>query len=150
MKKKKFFSFLQFFWHDKKKKGASKEYMSSQQIEVLKARLEEFMVQKQPFLKQGYSIKDMSNDLDIPAYQLSGFINRNIGMHFNDFLNKSRIKYCESLIKNNMALKTNLKELAFKCGFNNRNSFTTAFKKLSLIHISEPTRLLSISYAVFC
>src|SRR5678815_1353527 len=25
-----------------------------------------------------------------------------------------------------------------------------AVKKLSLIHISEPTRLLSISYAVFC
>ena len=131
MKKKKFFSFLQFFWHDKKKKGGSKEYMSSQQIEVLKARLEEFMEQKQPFLKQGYSIKDMSNDLDIPAYQLSGFINRTIGMHFNDFLNKSRIKYCEDLIKNNLALKTNLKELAFKCGFNNRNSFTTAFKKFT-------------------
>jgi hypothetical protein len=56
--------------------------MSSQQIEVLKARLEEFMEQKQPFLKQGYSIKDMSNDLDIPAYQLSGFINRNIGNAF--------------------------------------------------------------------
>jgi len=74
--------------------------MSSQQIEVLKVRLEEFMEQKQPFLKQGYSIKDMSNDLDIPAYQLSGFINRNIGVHFNDFLNKSRIKYCENLIKN--------------------------------------------------
>ena len=131
MKKKKFFSFLQFFWHDKKKKGSSKEYLSSHQIEVLKARLEEFMEQKQPYLKPGYSIKDMSNDLDIPAYQLSGFINRTIGMHFNDFLNKSRIKYCEDLIKNNLALKTNLKELAFKCGFNNRNSFTTAFKKFT-------------------
>ena len=69
MKKKKFFSFLQFFWHDKKKGGGSKEYMSSQQVEVLKARLEELMEQKQPFLKPGYSIKDMSNDLDIPAYQ---------------------------------------------------------------------------------
>ena len=114
MKKKNFFSFLQFFWHDKKKKGGSKEYMSSQQIEVLKTRLEEFMEQKQPFLKPGYSIKDMSNDLDIPAYQLSGFINRNIGMHFNDFLNKSRIKYCENLIKNNLALKTNLKGTCFQ------------------------------------
>src|SRR5678816_3289742 len=27
---------------------------------------------------------------------------------------------------------------------------TLSFKDLSLIHISEPTRLLSISYAVFC
>eukprot|EP00658_Telonema_sp_P-2_P018020 TRINITY_DN17048_c0_g1_i1.p1 TRINITY_DN17048_c0_g1~~TRINITY_DN17048_c0_g1_i1.p1 ORF type:complete len:151 (+),score=44.50 TRINITY_DN17048_c0_g1_i1:67-519(+) len=29
-------------------------------------------------------------------------------------------------------------------------SLTSLRKKLSLIHISEPTRLLSISYAVFC
>ena len=140
MKKKNFFSFLQFFWHDKKKKSGTREYMSSQQIELLKTRLEEFMEQKQPFLRQGYSIKDMSNDLDMPAYQLSGFINRNMGMHFNDFLNKSRIKYCENLIRNNLALKTNLKELAFKCGFNNRNSFTTAFKKFTGQTPSDYTR----------
>src|SRR5678815_123663 len=30
------------------------------------------------------------------------------------------------------------------------HSFRTIAKRLSLIHISEPTRLLSISYAVFC
>src|SRR5678815_1753635 len=29
-------------------------------------------------------------------------------------------------------------------------SFLAALRELSLIHISEPTRLLSISYAVFC
>ena len=30
------------------------------------------------------------------------------------------------------------------------NLYSTGVSKLSLIHISEPTRLLSISYAVFC
>eukprot|EP00658_Telonema_sp_P-2_P006195 TRINITY_DN12362_c0_g1_i1.p2 TRINITY_DN12362_c0_g1~~TRINITY_DN12362_c0_g1_i1.p2 ORF type:complete len:110 (+),score=16.82 TRINITY_DN12362_c0_g1_i1:464-793(+) len=30
------------------------------------------------------------------------------------------------------------------------HTLTITDKKLSLIHISEPTRLLSISYAVFC
>ena len=32
----------------------------------------------------------------------------------------------------------------------NKRSMTLNLKHLSLIHISEPTRLLSISYAVFC
>ena len=48
MKRKNFFSFLQFFWHDKKRKGGGKEYMSSQQIEVLKARLGEFSGSEKP------------------------------------------------------------------------------------------------------
>jgi AraC-like DNA-binding protein len=130
MKKKGFFSFLDFFWKNKKRRRGTKEYMSSQQIELLKSRLEEFMQQQQPFLKPGYSIKDMSNDLDIPSYQLSGFINRNIGMHFNDFLNRYRVNYCEKLMKT-LNSKISLKELAYKCGFNNRNSFTTAFKKFT-------------------
>jgi len=76
-------------------------------------------------------LKQLAEDTQIPLHHLSAVINQHYGMHFNDFLNKSRIKYCENLIKNNLALKTNLKELAFKCGFNNRNSFTTAFKKFT-------------------
>ncbi len=130
MKKKRFFGFLDFLWKNKKKKTGTKEYMSSQQIETLKSRLEEFMEHQQPFLKPGYSIKDMSNDLEIPSYQLSGFINRTIGMHFNDFLNSYRVRYCEKLMES-LSVKVSLKEIAFKCGFNNRNSFTTAFKKFT-------------------
>ena len=130
MKKKRFFGFLDFIWKNKKKKTGAKEYMTSQQIATLRTRLEEFMELQKPFLKPGYSIKDLSNDLEIPSYQLSGFINRNIGMHFNDFLNRYRVKYCEMLMKT-ISVKISLKELAFKCGFNNRNSFTTAFKKFT-------------------
>eukprot|EP00658_Telonema_sp_P-2_P022901 TRINITY_DN19171_c0_g1_i8.p1 TRINITY_DN19171_c0_g1~~TRINITY_DN19171_c0_g1_i8.p1 ORF type:complete len:187 (+),score=55.92 TRINITY_DN19171_c0_g1_i8:195-755(+) len=37
-----------------------------------------------------------------------------------------------------------------KCGSTNKVHLILKHKNLSLIHISEPTRLLSISYAVFC
>eukprot|EP00658_Telonema_sp_P-2_P021675 TRINITY_DN18643_c0_g1_i1.p1 TRINITY_DN18643_c0_g1~~TRINITY_DN18643_c0_g1_i1.p1 ORF type:complete len:197 (+),score=33.80 TRINITY_DN18643_c0_g1_i1:89-679(+) len=36
------------------------------------------------------------------------------------------------------------------CGVWTRREWTDQLRTLSLIHISEPTRLLSISYAVFC
>ena len=65
--KKNFLAFYSF-WHDKKRKGTSKEYMSSQQIEVLKTTEE--LWSRNSLFKQGYSIKDMSNDLDIPVYYL--------------------------------------------------------------------------------
>ena len=37
-----------------------------------------------------------------------------------------------------------------QCSIALRVTFASADEGLSLIHISEPTRLLSISYAVFC
>lgn len=89
------------------------------------------MLQQKPFLKPHYKLKDLSEDLQMPLHQLSAFLNKRLGMHFTDYLNQFRIKYCEELIKNEQPGKVNLKELVPKCGFHNRNTFTTAFKKFT-------------------
>ena len=52
-------------------------------------------------------------------------------MHFSDYLNRFRIEYCERIMNDTSAGAFSFKELAFKCGFNNRNTFTTAFKKFT-------------------
>ena len=89
------------------------------------------MLQQKPFLKPHYKLKDLSEDLQMPLHLLSAFLNKRLGMHFTDYLNQFRIKYCEELIKNEQPGKVNLKELVSKCGFHNRNTFTTAFKKFT-------------------
>src|SRR5678815_1724010 len=52
---------------------------------------------------------------------------------------KSYLLYIPLLVKRNSSVHKI---------FSNKSG--TSLKRLSLIHISEPTRLLSISYAVFC
>src|SRR5678816_4094937 len=42
------------------------------------------------------------------------------------------------------------RDIGVVCNLPNRNGAVVLPMSLSLIHISEPTRLLSISYAVFC
>ena len=70
--------------------------------------------------------------MKIPAYQLSAFLNREIGLNFNDYLNQQRVRYCRRiLIQKGMVHQLNLKGLALQCGFNNRNTLTTAFKKFT-------------------
>lgn len=100
-------------------------------VDLIRMRINTYMMQQQPFLKQHYKLKDLAQDLQMPLHQLSAFLNKRLGMHFTDYLNQFRIKYCEELIKNEKPGRINLKELVVKCGFHNRNTFTTAFKKFT-------------------
>jgi YesN/AraC family two-component response regulator len=100
-------------------------------IDILRNRLNAFMLQQQPYLQEHYSLRDLSTDMDIPLHQLSAFLNKHVGMHFNDYLNQFRIRHCEELIKKEVPGRVNLKELVYKCGFHNRNTFASAFKKFT-------------------
>jgi AraC-like DNA-binding protein len=90
-----------------------------------------FMSESKAFLRSRYAIRNLADDVNIPSYQLSAFLNREIGLNFNDFLNYYRVKYCKELIKQGLISDLNLKGIALQCGFNNRNTFSTAFKKFT-------------------
>ena len=100
-------------------------------VDLIRARMNNYMLQQKPFLKPHYKLKDLAEDLQMPLHQLSAFLNKRLGMHFTDYLNQFRIKYCEDLIKNERSGRINMKDLVAKCGFHNRNTFTTAFKKFT-------------------
>ena len=97
----------------------------------ISAQLYSFMVAYKSFLHPQYSIHDLSNSINIPSYQLSAFLNRELGYNFNDYLNRLRIGHCQKLMKSGAVDQLNMHGLAFECGFHNRNSFTTAFKKFT-------------------
>ena len=136
--KKNIFSFFRDLI--KGKKPAEERMVGNKTVELLKYNLEELMYKKKPFLKPGYTIKDLSDELGLPSYQLSSFINHKLGMNFSDYLNQFRIKYCEEIIKKEGGGKLNLQQLAARCGFQNRNTFTTAFKKFTGRTPSEYTK----------
>lgn len=89
------------------------------------------------FLKPGYSIHDLSRDINIPAYQISKSLNAFKGLGFVDFINQKRIQYCINKFNHGEWLNHTLEAVAFDCGFSNRNSFTKAFKKTMGVSPSE-------------
>lgn len=100
-------------------------------VDMLQYRLEQWMHEKKPFLRPGYTIKQLAEDLHTPAWQLSAHINHRMGMHFSDYINQYRIKYCEQLIQSGAAVKLSMNELGARCGFQNRTTFSNAFKKFT-------------------
>lgn len=95
----------------------------------------EIMKRDKPFLKQGFTIQDLSTQTGIPVYQLSPFINGQFKLNFTSWVNHYRIEYfLEQAIENqNMTLEA----LANNAGFKSRTTFISAFKKEKGVTPSE-------------
>ena len=104
-------------------------YLDYETVKTLQTRLETLMQTETPFLKQGYSSVDLANDLAIQPYQLSALLNHSIGANFNDYINERRIRFCLQQIKKGHWKGLTLEGIGFECGFSNRNTFTSSFKK---------------------
>jgi AraC-like DNA-binding protein len=105
--------------------------LTQKQIGYIKHELESLFETKQPFLQHGYILQDLSNTLSIPLHQLSALINHEYKMNFNDLINKYRVEYAIELYNSGRHENLNINGLATESGFNNRNSFTMAFKKFT-------------------
>ena len=100
-------------------------------MDQIHVRIQEFLSGKKAFLQQRYSLSQLALDIDIPRHHLSTFINRYYDINFNDLINKYRVSYSKEMIINGEWKQKKLSAIAEESGFNNRNTFTTAFKKLT-------------------
>lgn len=131
MKKQNFLGFLRSLLWGRKHRKKWLLPISEESIEDLQWRLINLLEQKKPFLQQGYRLKDMAVELNIHEYQLSAFLNQVMRIHFTELLNQYRIAHCIKLLESRTVEKPNVKDMINQCGFRNRNTFTTAFKKFT-------------------
>jgi len=111
--------------------------MSQERIAGIQENIRDHFSRNKPFLKHGYSLRMLSEEIHLPLHQLSAFINSYYKMNFNDFVNEYRILSCiEKLLKKEWELKK-LESIAEDSGFSNRNTFTSAFKKATGLNPSE-------------
>ena len=97
----------------------------------MNAAIKEVLESKKPFLQQRYSLKELAIDTQIPLHHLSAFINHYCQMNFNDFINEYRVQYSQEKMRNHECTYKKLETIAKESGFNNRNTFTAAFKKVT-------------------
>ena len=103
---------------------------SLEQRASFKQKIDFHFVQNAPFIKEGYSINDLSTELNIPVYLLSTFINEEYKVNFNEWINDFRIDYLSNLLKTSPKhLKFTLESLGNQVGFSSRSAFNSALKK---------------------
>jgi AraC-like DNA-binding protein len=100
-----------------------------QKMEEALLKMEALLEEKKNFLTEGYSVHNFSEDINIPAYQISKILATLKGFGFVDYINQKRIKYCIAKLDDGAWNKFTLEAVATECGFSNRNTFTQAFIK---------------------
>lgn len=100
-------------------------------------RIEEVLEINKAYLQKGYTLADLAKDTKIPAYQLTHYINHIRNSTFHDLINRRRIEETCRIIQSGEFQHLTLEALAEKSGFNNRNSFSVAFKKFKGMKPSE-------------
>ena len=123
--------------HPENKNGNHPLFFSDEKMSHIDSVVRQFLTEKKPFLKHGYSLRHLSEDIQLPLHHLSAFINRYYRMNFNDFINEYRVYYCKIKIMNEEWKLKKLEAIAEESGFNNRNTFTSAFKKVTGLNPSE-------------
>jgi len=88
-------------------------------------------------LQHGYSLRQLSDETRIPLHHLSAFINKHYRMNFNDFINEYRVAHCKEKLLNGECKHKKLEAIAGESGFNNRNTFTSAFKRVTGMNPSD-------------
>jgi AraC-like DNA-binding protein len=109
----------------------NRQSLTHVQIVDYKQLIEVHFINNRPFLKQRYAIKDLANEMGIPSYLLSAFINQEYGINFSEFINDIRVSYLIDLVKQNpdYLSKYTLEVLGEMGGFNSRTAFILAVKR---------------------
>lgn len=108
-----------------------------QKLEEIKTAIDQGLEKHILFLKPGVTITELSKEIGFPVYQVTRCITHYTGMSFIDFINQKRIEYCAQKLDSGEWNHYKVEAISYKCGFNNRNSFTNAFKKFKGVSPSE-------------
>ena len=89
---------------------------------------------EKPYLEFEISLQDLSDKLSISTRNLSHVINKKFERNFYDFINHYRLE----LVKQNLKESNKpIKEIMYDCGFSNKATFNSIFKKNTALTPSQ-------------
>lgn len=124
--------------NDKEVDNGSGDNKSRTQLrnERLKVELEALLEIEKIYLNPELKITDVCCMLLTNRTYLSGFINQEFGLSFNELINRYRTLQAISLMKNDSQNLT-LNDIAIASGFGSISSFTRAFKNYTGINVTQ-------------
>ncbi len=112
-------------------KGINFKSRKNNQYEEVLRKLETHMQSNQPFLDENLNVAIISSQIYVPELKISKAIKYKFGINFPEYINQYRIAYIEENLKSNPDWNTyTIEGMAFSAGFNSRNAFYTAFRKI--------------------
>ena len=106
-------------------------FMSQADSIRYKKIIEAFFEKESPFLQKDYTLEKLVIDTNLPRHVISGFVNREYGMGFREFLNRYRVNYFIDNRDNPDWKNLTLEAIAAECGYSTRSTFIANFKQIT-------------------
>ncbi|MDC8772408.1 helix-turn-helix domain-containing protein [Roseateles albus] len=94
----------------------------------LSERLQQVVSLHKPHQDETMSLAKLAALLDISSHQLSELLNLHLGSSFYDYLNELRYQEALQMLDSQGSPTLTVADIAYRAGFNNRNSFYKVFK----------------------
>jgi AraC-like DNA-binding protein len=111
--------------------GLPSQFPDPQKLEWIRTTasvLEKYFRDNKPYLRQGYTLPDLAQEMGYTTNQLSFLINHHYGIHFNALINRYRVEACKTKLVNEEFRQKTLEAIAHEVGFYSRATFINAFK----------------------
>lgn len=101
------------------------DIVNLQDFELIKIALEK----SKSYHNHKFTISELAMEVGIQPYAISNAINTVAKMNYNDFINSYRIKAFTQKVTSKEYQNYTIEAIANECGFKNKSTFFTAFKK---------------------
>ncbi|WP_126653571.1 helix-turn-helix transcriptional regulator [Chryseobacterium aureum] len=116
---------------ERKEKAPKSDLSSNPKFKILIDKIEQFE-KTNHFLNKNITLDSLSKEFDTNRDYLSKLVNELKGKNFSQYLNELRINYIVEELKSNEKIrKHTIAAIADDIGYNNAESFTNAFKKIT-------------------
>jgi len=105
--------------------------LTEERSKVLVETLGKYMAEQKPWLDPELNLKQLADQLKIPAHHLSQVINQQIGKNFYDYINAFRVEEIKHKLRDPKFDHLTLLAIGLDSGFNSKASFNNVFKKFT-------------------
>ena len=121
----------------KTKEKYQRSSLTEYALEILYQKVTAHLKSSKSYLQNDLKLADLAREIGVSSHQLSQIINQKSKANFHDFINKFRIEDAKTLMKDPDFRSAKIIHIAYDCGFNNKASFNTAFKKFTGVSPSQ-------------
>ena len=116
-----------FYPYPKKIKSVKNVDISDAEKNRIQLELTRLMENEKIFCDEDLSLKRLADMLSLQPHQLSSYLNRELSINFNEFINTYRVNEAVNMMKEDST--RSLLSIAFAVGFNSKSVFYNAFSK---------------------
>jgi len=114
-----------------KKEAAYRSLVNPKLMNELKSKIVNVLVRKKKFKDKEYSAKRLAEDLHTNTRYISAVVSVCFDMNYSSFVNKNRIEYAKTILKDKRYDSLKMEDISDMVGFSNRQSFYAAFYKFT-------------------